>query len=566
MGAAGAQVAVDVARRRACRVRRVRALGPYVLFLALAAPFAGKALHIDDTLFVNWARHVRAKPSAPLDYTVVWNGQRARMVDISPNPPLHAYVLAAAPAFTGGADEVVLHLWLLPFGLLGLWAVGVLARRFGVAEEAARWLVAASPVLVLASHSLMPDLTVFGLGTAAMALGVRALDEGRVRDGVVSGLLLALAILVRYNAGVLAVVLGLYAVAVRRPLARLGWPLGLAGGLAGTWVVFVTTHGGGGHFESVWTLGDGRSVASVAWGAGAGVVLLGGVVLVPPAMALVAWANRRARWAVLACFAALTAVCAWFSAKGALVGASVPWLLPLLGTAGLTFAARVVYGCGEPLLRWRTSGQPSREHLFLAAWMFSVLLLPTLYIHVAAKYLLPALAPIVILFLRAAPLRGRGVALVASAGAALSLLLGLADRHLADLAPRVAREVAAPLLQKYEGKRTVWSTIEWGYAHYLPRAGAKLLHEGARPRAGDLILATDTTPQFELAKRMKLPVVEVARHVYPSRLPFVTMHAPQGAGYYSHHWGYLPFAVVPIGTPLEAVRVLVVTSDVDTQP
>src|SRR5687768_2605819 len=85
---------------------RGRARAPHVLLLVALTllallPFAGKAFHIDDPLFVWTAKQIHEKPLDPYGFTVNWYGVPMRMADVTKNPPLASYAIAAVAAFAG---------------------------------------------------------------------------------------------------------------------------------------------------------------------------------------------------------------------------------------------------------------------------------------------------------------------------------------------------------------------------------------------------------------------------------------------------------------------------------
>src|SRR5436189_6454534 len=89
------------------------------LWLALACaacllPFVDKAYHIDDTLFVFAARHIRTNPIDFYGFKVNWYGAAQPVYDFMQNPPLASYYIALVSALAG-EDEPALHLaFLLP--------------------------------------------------------------------------------------------------------------------------------------------------------------------------------------------------------------------------------------------------------------------------------------------------------------------------------------------------------------------------------------------------------------------------------------------------------------------
>src|SRR5436305_9607631 len=114
--------------------RRPRRLQLAVLAAAMLAcllPFAGKAFHVDDTLFVWAGQHIQTHPLDFFGFPVLWYDTWMPMYEVTQNPPAVCYHLAAAGSLVGWG-EVGLHLaMLLPtWGLI--WGTYRLAERFGV--------------------------------------------------------------------------------------------------------------------------------------------------------------------------------------------------------------------------------------------------------------------------------------------------------------------------------------------------------------------------------------------------------------------------------------------------
>ena len=83
--------------RRAQEILKNPALPWIVLALvttACLAPFSGKAFHIDDTLFLQAAKHIQSNPGNPYGFSVNWYGTATPMSQIMKNPPLSCYFIA----------------------------------------------------------------------------------------------------------------------------------------------------------------------------------------------------------------------------------------------------------------------------------------------------------------------------------------------------------------------------------------------------------------------------------------------------------------------------------------
>ena len=191
---------------------------------------------------------------------------------------------------------------------------------------------------------------------------------------------------------------------------------------------------------------------------------------------------------------------------------------------------------------------------FLVTWLVctlagALLLLP----FGSARYLLPALAPLWLLLVRRAQsMLGDGrdlhlaLGLAIAQGAALGVLLGLADAEWAGRYRAVAREVRAA-----HPDRAIWFVGEWGFRYYMGAAGGRYLRstdEG--PDVGDLVVRPVVAGMHAMSEGVQERAVLLKQIPLQSRWPLRLMSFDAKTGYYSHHWGYLPwrFSHYPLDT------------------
>src|SRR5271157_4582503 len=74
------------------RIARILLLA--VLTILCLLPFADKAFHIDDPLFVWTAKNIQTNPLDPYGFDVNWYGTWMRMADVNKNPPIVSYYIA----------------------------------------------------------------------------------------------------------------------------------------------------------------------------------------------------------------------------------------------------------------------------------------------------------------------------------------------------------------------------------------------------------------------------------------------------------------------------------------
>lgn len=538
-------------------MKRFRFLLPYLVYLAATAPFCDKAYDIDDALFVRMAEQIERDPLHPLAFDMVWD-ERISPQRQHPNPPLFAYWLTAGRALFG-PSEAAAHLWLLPFGLLALWATGRLARRFGVAPLAAQLLLAASPALVLTSLTVMPDVMLLGLVAAGVAFGLDAADSGDLPPAWLAGLCLGAAALVRYNALGVTLLLALYPLAARKPWRHVLMVVALALLLPIAWNLFTYLVDGVPHLLA--TLGAERPESSARdLGVRALVMLLhiGGVALAPPVLAFAFARDQRLWQAVTPVALVLAGTLAIAYSVDELSNAAGVMLYPLFFIPGFLFFMFAVERLIQAVRNFRQRTLAQVQDLFLVAWLMGLAFAPVLYVHVAAKYLVPALPAVVLLFLRRFELSPRRLVPVA---VVLGLCIAVPAAHVeyerAGIARRVAQEIVAPLSPQ---ERRVWFNAEWGYPLYLEPLGAHPLHKQARLHPGDLVVATRVTPPHGFVEKLLPKWKLLSEHHFDGRSPLVTMNPENNAGFHSYFWGWLPFSFAPTPVRYEDVSVYEVTA------
>src|SRR6266498_903791 len=91
----------------------IRSVTPLVWLLAIFGlafvPFADKAFHIDDTLFLRAAQQIQKHPGDFYGFSINWYGKTQPMTETFENPPLACYYLAGTSSVLGW-NETALHL------------------------------------------------------------------------------------------------------------------------------------------------------------------------------------------------------------------------------------------------------------------------------------------------------------------------------------------------------------------------------------------------------------------------------------------------------------------------
>ena len=511
----------------------------------LSLPFLNKAFHIDDPVVLQCAKRILLNPLDPLGGEFDWFGVAMPFWQVTTNPPLLSYYLAPL-VWIFGYSEIILHLSMMPF-LAGILA-GCLAlsRRFC---EPLQWLpvlMIATSSAVLVSSNVMRDIPALALICVGLAVGIQGLDTGRSLLLSVGSLLLGLAAVTKYSAGVAVVILVLYALMSKRKIAVLPLlpsilPLGIWCGW--TWLVYGEAH--------PWFLLLGKHSAgsfSTADKFFSLLVTLGSVCLLAP---LIAWriqeVKRRAKLLVLGGTFVL-ALAAWWYHAGEASSQNVTWTV--VGSFSLlgVLVVGLVPGSGRRL--------PDRDSMFLLCWSlvffaFSVSLVP----FQAVRHVLGGLVPAVLLCFRTGrEISGtarKGLLLLVGVQLLLALSVAWSDMEYANVYRDFARDVS----QRHPEKE-IWFLGQWGWHFYAEQAGFRQMHgHGAAPGSGSLLVwpkrvsvGRVSAENREFLERLRL--IET-RDVH-STLPIQTMSFPE-ASFYAVIRRTVPF--VFSREPIETLRV-----------
>jgi hypothetical protein len=507
-----------------------RSLPGLLLATVLLLPFLGRAHTLDDVTFLSQAKHVLVDPLHPTAFEMVADGQRIRLSSKLVTGPLMAWLLAPCVRF--GGSEYAAHLlqWLLV--LVTIVCTVRIAERLGLGSNAARTaglLVASAPAVIGMATTSMSDVPAMAFAVLGMERFLAWADDRRPLQGLAAMLALACAGLARSHA--LAMPLVAAVTLLRKPASaarRRGWLDALP--LVGAWVLAfavmrltadpAAAHGS--FLDAVRTRGP-----SQAWRvnlAGFGAHWLVAIPLALP------WGWARARrlvrdpvaWAV---FAASIAFLLWADRARMHVPLAVAIALAFVTLADVLIDA------------WRRG---DRDQLVLGAWLLPALAaLP--YVHLPCKFVLVSAPAAALLLARLMERAGSRLpaavaGVVIALGAALGVLIVLADSEFADAGRDAARHFIAPRVRAGEHVRFHGA---WGAQWYASEAGAEVVAEGdPAPRPGDILVLSAGTPGTMPSGQLglePLDELDVTSHFGQ------VMSMKEGVGFYSNWYGYLPW-------------------------
>lgn len=510
-----------------------------ILSACLLLPFANKAFHIDDTLFIRAAEHIRTNPVDPYGFDVNWSGTKAGMWEITKNPPLAAYYLAAAASITGWSEGGLHIAMLLPAMAVALGTFFLAARlsRHPLLATTAGLL---TPVFLVSGTTIMCDVLMLALWVWGLLAWIKGLDRSDGRLLLLSGFLMAAAVLTKYYGIALVPLAALYALALRRPLKE--WLIPLTVPLLLLVGYNLATHALYG--KALFLDAGIFSAETRSWQNLPGMKTLtalifsGGCLATFIFYAPLLWPRHTLLISVL---------------LPAVVIPPAIWLLPdkLSGSGSPLFLlqAYLMAGAGFGLLSLALADyrrQKDADSLLLLAWIMGTFLFTALFNwSVNGRTILPMAPAAGILLVRRLTSRGftaRNAWWPLFPAAVLSFMLARADYNLAGSAAAAANAIA----QHYSaGDRKLWFQGNWGFQYYMEKAGATAL-DGARsrPEPGDIIVVPDNnTVSFDLPGELLVPLEIIA--LKPCRR-LTTMSPELKAGFYSDVWGMLPFAFGPV--------------------
>jgi hypothetical protein len=219
-------------------------LSPALLVCLWTVANALKPLHIDDSTYYAYARHIASQPLDPYGFALLYFNEPLPANRVLA-PPVLPYWWAAGIRVL--ADEPWLwKLWFFPFAFLFVFGLWDLLQAFAPSRAGwFLWLIVLSPA-VFPGFNLMTEVPSLGLGLAGLAVFRRAGDHSRGM-AVLAGLLCALAVETKYTGLLTLAAIFLYGAVFGRRLLAAATGL-VAAGLVVAWEAFIASKYGESHF------------------------------------------------------------------------------------------------------------------------------------------------------------------------------------------------------------------------------------------------------------------------------------------------------------------------------
>lgn len=536
-----------------------RARGAWPLALAAALPvllllpFLGKAVHMDDPLFVWTARQILIDPLDFYGFTVNWYGTPQPMYEVTQNPPLQGYYLALLSALFGGTgyrgelawSEIGLHAgMLLPAALAGA-AAFLVARRFVRNALAAALCVVCAPAFLVCATSLMCDVPMLALWLWAVHFWLAGMEKKSPARLLAAGVLVAACALTKYFGAALIPLLLAYTLIAGKGTRRYVFFLVVPVLLLAGYEVWTAHLYGEGLISAA-----GRYARSVNDDYGVDyprrllttLTFTGGGLAFP--LFLVPWARGSRKGTCLAgagCLAAAAALLGVHLLRGTDPAPEMP-----------------MWAYGAQVLLWATVGagvvllslNAIRRDRSAATWLLCFWIWGTLFFSVAlnhfvsARILLPLLLPVAILLIRniescCAERFPKPARMAIVLCAVIALLAAWADTVHANTARQAAEEAGFDWRPTH-GRYGSTFAGHWGFQFYMEKYEDNpldLTEPGLREHER-VIIPENNSNLVEFAPQM---IASQEIHEFPSFPLLSVMHLRSGAGFHSDVWGILPF-------------------------
>ena len=500
-----------------------------------------KAVHIDDTFYLEMAQHILRDPLHPLSGLVNWYSS-VDLTAIVNTGPLLVYIYALVMAVFG-VSELPLHAVVSLMAVWALWTFYRVALR--VAPDHSDWLTTVfvfCPAF-LPSQNLMVDVPLITFWLAFLDRITIPSDNRTSTNYASASATIAAACLIKYTSLILLpLFIGLV---IFRRAWRMLWWLAIPFAVLIAWSIWNYYDYGRIHILT-------RHLTEISirdyifrwieWVSGLGAVAPFTLFLLSTRFAV--WGRR------------------WIIAGSAVGGLLVlwnahypqaPWQIFIgwglfFGNGCLLVGMTLSGAVSEGLTRWRLRDYDRLETVvILVVWvLFVSVFIVTLAPFIALRHILLVVPPLLLLigmqFHPAVPSRLR------NAGVALTVVIGLALAVSDYVWAGVYRTEAARIYSglRRESSATIWQVGHWGWQWYAKRNGMQQYDTATTVlKSGDFVVVAEyvhkqgLTPEH--AQRLRL----VSTRIIPSSplAWFRTYNNEQICGYYSfsYRWRSLPW-------------------------
>jgi hypothetical protein len=515
------------------------------LLLAVATvlvllPFASKPFNIDDPLFIWVAQHIRSHPMDPYGFSVNWYSYDWQLWNITKNPPLACYYLAAFGSVFGWSEWVLHGAMLLP-AIAVVIGTHRLANHFCKRPLLAATLALFTPVFLVSATTVMCDVLMLAFWIWALVFWIEGTERKRRGYFALAAMLMTLAALTKYFGACLLPLVIAWSVARKRPVREwLGWLAIPAAALVAYQLATRALYGHG-------LLADAGKYATAIHQSTIlynfqslldTLAFTGGCLAVMTFFAPLLWPLRQLLLGAIGSVAVAGILFLFVTGTFSVEPGAVELVQILFWAAGgISLLALAI----TDLYRRRDV-----DSLLLVCWVFGTFVFTAFFNWIVnGRSLLPLAIPAAILVARRLDQRANSgvkfslatVGAPAVLGALLAISVAVSDYLLATASQTAARAVCSAYAND---NHRLWFQGHWGFQYYMEKDGATALDlQHLHLTQGDHIaMPSDNSNVYAL----KEPVAELETFSIPGGGWLTTMNKQTGAGFYASMWRPLPFA------------------------
>ena len=515
------------------------------LTIILLAPFATKAFHIDDPLFIWAAKHIQSHPENPYGFYVNWYDAKMRMWEVTKNPPLTCYYIAFI-AFIFGWSEAALHIAFLIPVIAAVLGTYFLARRLCSRPLLAGIMALGMPVFLISGTTIMSDMMMLAFWIWAVVLWMRGLEKNDHKTLFLSSVLIAMSALTKYFGMSLLLLLPFYTVMKQRKagswLIYLAIPIMVL--LEYQWQTYMLYGKGllldAGAFAT--EVRSHRETGSVMHGI-IGIAFAGGCLSVILFYLSFLW-SKRILIIQLLILLMLVAGMACLQNIGSFQLRSLDgrkWSFIFQFSLAFFAGANILVLAAIAL--WKN--KMDADDVFLFCWIFGTFFFAA-FVNwsINGRSILPMVPAAAVLLVRR--IDGMNKSWKNSQilfwpvipAICVSLLAVQGDFALANS----ARDAAVKISSEYgHGASKLWFQGHWGFQYYMELKGGEVTERNnLNLTPGDIVvIPQNNNYTFSLPGNISQKIIEIKE--IPLKTVVSTMNREVGSGFYSHLLGSLPF-------------------------
>jgi 4-amino-4-deoxy-L-arabinose transferase-like glycosyltransferase len=187
----------------------------FIIILALTLPFINRPLHLDDVLFIYSASSLNKNIFLPYNFFFPAESRLRFGFAGFTNPPLNSYIILLISKFFG-SEPIILHLFFSLFAVFAAFSIFFLSSLFVRNKFLATLMSITTPVFILQSHTLMPDMLFVGFWSLSVYFYIKGQEKQSGYLMFSGALFISLAILTRYSGFLLIPLLFFYSFLKRK--------------------------------------------------------------------------------------------------------------------------------------------------------------------------------------------------------------------------------------------------------------------------------------------------------------------------------------------------------------